>query len=102
MRTVAESSPCESRGASRCAPLPFAYTSNLPLMLHYADPTKDTGIGQRIPAFEEALKAKGKTYEFHSDDGAGHAFMQVDRPNYRPEAAVDAWQKIWAFFGRYL
>jgi carboxymethylenebutenolidase len=51
---------------------------------------------------EEALKANGKTYEFHSYDGAGHAFMQVDRPNYRPEAAVDAWQKIWAFFARYL
>src|ERR1700738_191725 len=28
-----------------------------PLMLHYADPTKDTGIGQRIPGFETALKA---------------------------------------------
>src|SRR6185437_1709245 len=34
--------------------------------------------------------------------GAEHAFLQVDRPSYRPEAAVDAWQKIWAFFGRYL
>jgi len=42
------------------------------------------------------------------DDGmlesrrAGHAFLQVDRPSYRPEAAVDAWQRIWDFFGRYL
>jgi len=26
----------------------------------------------------------------------------VDRPSYRPEAAVDAWQRIWDFFGRYL
>ncbi len=51
---------------------------------------------------ENALKAHGKTYEFHSYDGAGHAFLQVDRPSYRPEAAVDAWQRIWAFFGRYL
>src|SRR5947207_8702524 len=34
-----------------------------PMMLHYADPTKDTGIGQRIPAFEEALKANHKTYQ---------------------------------------
>ena len=44
----------------------------------------------------------GADDEFHSYDGAGHAFMQVDRPNYRPEAAVDAWQHIWSFFGRYL
>jgi carboxymethylenebutenolidase len=55
-----------------------------------------------VAELEEALKANGKTYEFHSYDGAGHAFMQVDRPNYRPEAAVDAWQQIWSFFGRYL
>ena len=48
----------------------------------------------------DALKGHGKTYEFHSYDGAGHAFMQVDRASYRPEAAVDAWQRIWAFFGR--
>src|SRR5262245_16198535 len=30
------------------------------LMLHYADPTKDTGIGQRIPGYEAALKANSK------------------------------------------
>jgi carboxymethylenebutenolidase len=51
---------------------------------------------------EQALKAHGKTYEFHLYDGAGHAFMQVDRPSYRPEASVDAWRRIWDFYGRYL
>src|ERR1700730_16086544 len=55
-----------------------------------------------VAELENALKAHGKTYEFHSYDGAGHAFLQVDRPSYRPEAAVDAWQRIWAFFGLYL
>jgi carboxymethylenebutenolidase len=57
---------------------------------------------EHVAVLEAALKAAGKTYEFHSYDGAGHAFMQVDRPSYRPEAAVDAWQRIWAWFGRYL
>jgi len=48
---------------------------------------------------KRASRANGKTYEFHSlRRGAGHAFMQVDRPSYRPEAAVDAWQRIWDFF----
>ncbi len=55
-----------------------------------------------VAELEQALKAHGKTYEFRSYDGAGHAFMQVDRPSYRSEAAVDAWQRIWAFFGSYL
>ncbi len=57
---------------------------------------------EQVGELEQALKSHGKTHGFHSYDGAGHAFMQVDRSSYRPEAAVDAWQRIWAFFGRYL
>ncbi|HEX5273380.1 MAG TPA: dienelactone hydrolase family protein [Gemmataceae bacterium] len=49
-----------------------------------------------------ALDAAGKTYEFHTYDNAGHAFFAVDRPNYRPEAASDGWQKIWDFLGRHI
>jgi carboxymethylenebutenolidase len=55
-----------------------------------------------VDELEAALKQHGKTYEFHRYDGAGHAFMNVDRPSYRPEAALDAWQRIWAWFGKYL
>jgi carboxymethylenebutenolidase len=57
---------------------------------------------EHVAALEAALKDAGKTYEFHSYPGAGHAFLQVDRVSYRPEAAVDAWARIWAWFGRYL
>jgi carboxymethylenebutenolidase len=57
---------------------------------------------EEVAELDSALKASGKTYEFHSYDGAGHAFLAVDRPSYRPEAAVDAWQHIWAWFRRYL
>ena len=32
----------------------------------------------------------------------GHAFFAVDRPNYRQAAAVDGWQKVFAFFGKHL
>jgi carboxymethylenebutenolidase len=51
---------------------------------------------------EEELKRLGKTYEFYRYDGAGHAFFSTDRYRYRPEQAVDAWSKIYAFFGRHL
>ena len=47
---------------------------------------------------EAELKRFGKTYEFHRYDGAGHSFFTIDRPSYRPEQAVDAWQKVFAFF----
>src|SRR5215469_7877959 len=50
----------------------------------------------------EALGEYGKAHEFHTYEGAGHAFFSADRPAYRPEAANDGWQKIWDFFGRNL
>jgi carboxymethylenebutenolidase len=56
----------------------------------------------QVAEFEEALKANGKTYEFHSYPNAGHAFFAVNRPAYRVEAANDGWEKIFAFYGKYL
>ena len=51
---------------------------------------------------EEELKRHGKTYEFHRYDDAGHGFFAVDRPGYRQKAAVDAWEKVFAWYGKYL
>jgi carboxymethylenebutenolidase len=51
---------------------------------------------------EEALKKHGKTFESHTYENAGHAFFAVDRQQYRVHAAVDGWQKVFAFFGKYL
>ena len=53
-------------------------------------------------ALSKVLDEAGKTHEFHTYEGAGHAFFAVNRPSYRPEAANDGWQKIWDFCGRYL
>jgi carboxymethylenebutenolidase len=57
---------------------------------------------EQVAELEEELKAHGKTHEFHSYEGAGHAFFNVTRPAYRPEAAMDGWQRIWNWFGSYL
>ena len=51
---------------------------------------------------KEALDKFGKTYELHTYDNAGHAFFAVDRPQYRQAAAVDGWEKVFAFFGKHL
>ena len=56
----------------------------------------------QVAELEEALKANGKTYEFHSYPNTGHAFFSVNRPAYRVEAANDGWEKIFAFYGKYL
>jgi carboxymethylenebutenolidase len=56
----------------------------------------------QVAELEQELKAQGKTYEFHSYEGAGHAFFSVNRASYRPEAAMDGWQRVWNWFGQYL
>jgi carboxymethylenebutenolidase len=57
---------------------------------------------EQVVELEQLLKDSGKEYEFHSYDGAGHAFFAVDRPAFRPEAAKDGWAKITTFYGKYL
>ena len=57
---------------------------------------------EQVNELEEELKAQGKTYEFHSYQDAGHGFFSVDRPSYRPVAAVDGWNRIFTWYGRYL
>lgn len=57
---------------------------------------------EQMEELDAELKRLGKPHEFHTYEGAGHAFMAVDRPSYRQEAAVDAWGKILAFYGEHL
>ena len=57
---------------------------------------------EQVNQHEAELKKHGKNYEFHRYDGAGHGFFYWHRPLYRPEQAMDGWNKIWAFFGKYL
>ena len=57
---------------------------------------------EQVAELEQALQQSSKTYDFHTYEGAGHAFFDVDRPSYRPEAAKDGWEQILDFFGRHL
>lgn len=55
-----------------------------------------------VEAAREALSREGKTFEFHSFDGAGHAFFSVDRAAYRPAAATEGWRLVWNWLATYL
>ena len=57
---------------------------------------------EQVAEFEKLLTDAGKEFEFHSYEGAGHAFFAVDRPSYRPESAKDGWTRIAAFYGKHL
>jgi len=71
------------------------------LQLHYAGLDERTNAG--IPAYEEALKKAGVTYELYMYEGANHAFFNDTAPTrYNETAAKLAWQRTISFFEKYL
>ncbi|MGH3251665.1 MAG: dienelactone hydrolase family protein, partial [Trebonia sp.] len=76
-------------------------TLSCPLLALFGEEDKYPSPAQ-VDELEAALRANGKTYEFHRYPNAGHSFFSVDRPAYRVEAANDGWEKIFTFYGKYL
>ena len=63
---------------------------------------EDAGIKvEQVNDMQAALKAAGKTAEFHIYPGAPHGFVADYRPSYRKEAAEDAWNQMIAWFKKY-
>ncbi|WP_421726705.1 YghX family hydrolase [Bauldia sp.] len=67
-----------------------------PLLLKYAE--LDERINEGWPAYEEALKAAGKTYTAHVYPGVNHGFHNDTTPRYDAEAAQLAEERMIAFF----
>lgn len=82
---------------------PLDYTKDLPCPIlgifgnDDQNPTPD-----QVNQHEAELKKHNKNYEFHRYDGAGHGFFYYHSPAYRQQQAVDGWQKVFAFLGKYL
>ena len=63
---------------------------------------EDAGIKvDQVEAMEAALKAAGKTAEFHIYPGAPHGFHADYRPSYRKDAAEDGWNRMVGWFKKY-
>ena len=58
----------------------------------------DPGVTQTVPALSDAMRAAGKSFEYHVYPGARHAFFNNTRPSFQPEGAADAWKRVVAFF----
>lgn len=62
----------------------------------------DSGISvDQVHQMEAALKANGKTAEFHLYPGAPHGFVADYRASYRKDAAEDAWNRMVGWFKKY-
>ena len=57
---------------------------------------------EQVNLHEAELLKHGKDFEFHRYDGAGHAFWSYNRDAYRPQQAMDSWEKAFAFFNKHL
>jgi carboxymethylenebutenolidase len=56
-----------------------------------------------VERIDEALDRAGVPHEFHTYDGAGHAFLHFKRPTaYRKDAADDAWARCIAWLRHHL
>jgi carboxymethylenebutenolidase len=94
-------SPDQLSEARPVAPIDLTDNLSCPLLgLFGADDRNPSP--EHVAATEKALAEHGKNYEFHSYQGAGHAFFSVDRPSYNLDAAKDGWKRIWAFYGEHL
>ena len=82
---------------------PIEYTKDLscPLLGLFGNEDQSPSPEQ-VNQHEEELKRHSKTYEFHRYDDAGHGFWYYDRPPYRQQQAMDAWNKMFDFFGKHL
>jgi carboxymethylenebutenolidase len=71
-----------------------------PLLLHYGE--LDKSINEGWPAYEQALKAAGKTYQAYIYPGANHGFHNDSTPRYDEAAATLAWDRTLDWFRKYL
>jgi carboxymethylenebutenolidase len=83
------------------APVEYTEDLDVPLLGLFGNDDQDPSPAQ-VDAHEEALKRAGKSYSFHRYDGAGHGFFYYHWAIYRPEQAMDGWEKVFAFFGENL
>ncbi len=78
---------------------PIDYTKDLetPLLGIFGNDDQSP-TPEQVDIHEAELKQLGKNYEFHRYDGAGHGFFYYQSPMYRPQQAMDAWNKVLGFF----
>jgi carboxymethylenebutenolidase len=82
---------------------PIDYTAELaaPLLGVFGNDDSHPSPAQ-VDLHEAELERHGKAYDFYRYDGAGHGFFYYHWPIYRPEQAMDGWEKVFTFFGSHL
>jgi len=83
---------------------PFSMSNNIncPILFHFGAEDGNPSVADR-DTFDAELKRLGKDFEFHTYDGAGHAFMDHTNPDrYHEASAAAAWPRTIDFFNNHL
>jgi carboxymethylenebutenolidase len=87
--------------AQPVAPIDLTEKLTCPLLGVFGNDDKFPSPPQ-VDKHEIELKKYNKNYKFYRYDGAGHGFWYYHTEMYRPKQAMDAWNKVFEFFGEYL
>jgi carboxymethylenebutenolidase len=82
------------------SPTQLAPEMKAPVLGLYGEADQGIPLTQ-VEAMKAALAGAGKTAEFKTFAGAGHAFHADYRPSYRPEAAEAGWRDMQAWLKKY-
>ena len=83
-------------------PFYMADKINCPMLFHFGAEDGNPSVADR-DTFDAELKRLGKDFEFHTYDGAGHAFMDHTNPDrYHETSAAAAWPRTIDFFNNHL
>jgi len=83
-------------------PFSMADKINCPMLFHFGAEDGNPSVADR-DTFDAELKRLGKDFEFHTYDGAGHAFMDHTNPDrYHEASAAAAWPRTIDFFNNHL
>ncbi len=83
-------------------PFSMANNINCPMLFHFGAEDGNPSVTDR-GTFDAELKRLGKDFEFHTYDGAGHAFMDYTNPDrYHEASAAAAWPRTIDFFNKHL
>ena len=56
-----------------------------------------------VKKIDAEMTKHGKPHEFHSYEGAGHAFLNfMNAERHRPKQGADAWEKMLGFLDKHL
>jgi carboxymethylenebutenolidase len=93
--------PINRPGQAGPSPIDLVPQMRCPIFGAYGETDRAIAV-ETVRTFEEALEQHGVSHEVHYYAGAGHAFMNDQRPDYVEAAAKESWRHVLAFFARYL